>query len=485
MQNVLTTKQKALAINLDNRIYGTFAEIGAGQETVRHFFRSGGASGTIAKAMSAYDKAFSDAIYGKESDSRYVTESRLRKMLKYESRLIEERLSDDETSHDKMFFTYANTVATIDFSKTFKGHGWMGLRFRLSPNEGYNEVMLHINFRENNARLQQETLGIMGVNLIYGCYNYSDTPRKIIHNLYDNLHLDQIEVDTVNFEGPRFMHIDNRLISFELVKKGMTNAVIFGPDGNNILPAQLLYKKNILAMRGSFCPVTKVSVDMLERSYQLFAKKKNIEKNNLEVLCEITMKNLSVGSGHTNIQMQSVNERDFLDRADALCSLGNTVLISNFSEYYKLIEYFSQYTQQDIGIVMGVNNLLAVFNEDYYTELPGGILEAFGKLFAKNVEVFLYPVKGKNNEVKDSSNIDVPERIAGLYEYFCKNQRIKDIKNVDPKILDIQSRKILQMIQGQKTGWEDKLPEGVPQFIKIKRMFGYKKPVILKEITPR
>lgn len=486
MDNVLTTKQKALAINLNNKIYGTFAEIGAGQETVRHFFRSGGASGTIAKAMSAYDKDFSDSIYGREIDSRYVTESRLKRMLTYESDLIEERLNKDHQS-DKLFFTYANTVATIDFAKTFKGHGWMGIRFRLHPQEAYSEIMIHVNFKQNDAQLQQETLGMMGVNLIYGSYFHNDAPRKIIHTLYDNIHLDQIEVDTVNFSGSRFMHIDNRLISFELVKKGMTNAVMFGSDGNNILPAQLLYKKNILAMRGSFRPVTKVNVDMLEKGYEAFLRRKNVSQSNLEVLCEITLKHLSGGGNDPKTmdsQMQMINERDFLDRADILCSLGNTVMISNFSEYYKLTEYFSKYTGENIGIIMGVGNLLEVLNEEYYIGLPGGILEAFGKLLSKNIEIFLYPLMGKDGKMRDSNSLEVNKSIQSLYDYFKTTQRIKDLKGVDPNILKIHSRKVLQMIDKNISGWEEQLPEGVPQFIKIKRMFGYKKPVIIKDITP-
>ena len=265
ISKVLTIKQKALQINLNDNIYGTFAEIGAGQETVRNFFRAGGASGTIAKAMSAYDKDFSDAIYGIEKDGRYVTESRLKRMLTYEIDLIEERLSRKK-HQENIFFSYANTVATIDFSKKFKGHGWVGVKFQLDPLEGYNEIIIHIRFKQTNTQLQQETLGVLGVNLIFAGFYMHDNPKEIVKSLYDNIEKDQIEIDMINFSGSRFTYVDNRLMSLQLVKNEMTNAVMFGPDGNNLLPAQELYKKNILALRGSFRPVTKVNMDIYQKS---------------------------------------------------------------------------------------------------------------------------------------------------------------------------------------------------------------------------
>ena len=260
-EEIPSLKTKALRINLNENIYGTFAEIGAGQETVRHFFRAGGASGTIAKAMSAYDKDFSDDIYGVEDDGRYVTEARLRKMLSHEMKLIEKRITRDKHPN-KMFFTFANTVATIDFAKQFKGHGWVGIKYQLDAEQDYNEIVLHVRFKEIDARLQQETLGVLGLNLIYGAFYKYNVPKKLLRYLYDHLNKDQLEIDTVNFSGPAFKDVDNRLMSLQLVKNGMTDAVMFSPDGNNVLPARELYKKNILTLRGSFRPVTKVNMQM-------------------------------------------------------------------------------------------------------------------------------------------------------------------------------------------------------------------------------
>ena len=367
-EDIPSLKTKALRINLNENIYGTFAEIGAGQETVRQFFRAGGASGTIAKAMSAYDKAFSDAIYGIEDDKRYVTEARLRKMLDHEINLVEERIGR-EHHPNKMFFAYANTVATIDFAKKYKGHGWVGIKYQVEAEQPYNEIVLHIRFKENDARLQQETLGILGTNLIYGAFYKYNVPKKLLKYLYDHLDKDQIEIDTINFAGPVFEDVDNRLMSLQLVKNGMTDAVMFAPDGNNVLPARVLYKKNILALRGSFRPVTKVNMDMFEKSHEMFLKENKVDQEKTEVVFEITLSNLRAEG--------EIDEQDFMDRARLLCSLGQTVLISNFQEYYKLVEYFSQYSKNRMGLAMGVNNLVDIFDEKYYRHLSGGILEAF------------------------------------------------------------------------------------------------------------
>jgi len=465
IENIPSIKRKSLRINLNAHIYGTFAEIGAGQETVRNFFRAGGASGTIAKAMSAYDKDFSDAVYGVEPDNRYVTEPRLKRMLSHEIELMEDRLS--RTKHpDKLFFTFANTVATIDFAKKFKGHGWVGVKFQLDPLEGYNEIILHIRFRQTDARLQQETLGTLGVNLLYGAFYMNDRPKDLLASLYDHLDKDQIEIDMVNFSGPRFMYVDNRLMSLQLVKNGMTDAVMFGPDGNNLHPAQELYKKNILALRGSFRPVTKVNMDMFEKAYEMFLAEKTVKEDKARVIFEITLANLRAEG--------EINERDFLDRAELLCSLGQTVMITNFQEYYKLVEYFAEFTKERMALAMGVYNLVQIFDEKYYRHLSGGILEAFGKLFFKDLKVYLYPLKDeKSGEFITSESLKVHPRMKELYKFFKYNGKMLDIKDYNPENLDIFSRKVLKMIGDCDEGWEEMLPEGVSDIIKDQRLFGF------------
>ena len=461
-ENILSTKDKALRINLNENIYGTFSEIGAGQEVARHFFRAGGASGTIAKTMSAYDKGFSDAIYGIENDLRYVTQSRLTKMLNHEISLLESRV-DRAVHTEKMFFSFANTVATIDFAKKYKGHGWMGIKFQTESSSEYSEIKLHVRFHLPEAKAQQEILGLMGVNLIYGAYYKHNKPRSLIKYLYDHIDPTTIEIDTINFSGPLFKDVDNRLLSLELIKNGMTQAVMFGPDGKNILPAAELYKKNILTIRGSFRPVTKVNEDMYEKSLKIIKKDKGFTDKNTISIFEITLSNLT--------SQGKLDEQDFLDRAKLLCSMGKTVMITNFQEYYKLSEYFSKYTDKKVFLTMGVDNLIKVFDENYYTDLEGGILEAFSKLFTKNITILLYPMLQKN-KIIDSSNLVVSRSMKNLYKYFVKNLRILDISDYNRTYLSIFSWDVLKKIQSNQKGWESSLPDNVSDLIKEKKLFG-------------
>ena len=458
-------QRKSLRINLNENIYGTFVEIGAGQEVARHFYRVGAASGTIAKSMSAYDKSFSDSIYGKEDDSRYVTQNRLDKMLSHEMNLLEKRISRDEYP-DKFFFVYANTVATIDFVKKFKGHGWMGIRFQTDPNDDYSEIKLHLRFHQNEAKLQQESLGIMGVNLIYGAFYKHNEPLKLMKYLYDHIDDQSIEIDTINFNGPLFKDVDNRLISLELVRLGMTDAVVFDETGTNVLPAQVLYKKNILTLRGSYRPITKVNEEMFKKSLEAFLEEKGVKKENTIVLLEITLSNLrSTGD---------IDDSDYLDRAKLLCSLGHMVMISNFSEYYKLVKYLTSYTTKQLGLTMGVTNLVEIFDQKYYDGVKGGILEAFGNIFKNNMKIYLYPVLDKQKDnVIDSNNLKLEDNMKEFYKYFKVNDKIRDLE-FNKDYLSIFSKDVLKQIKNKTPGWEDKLPEGVSDLIIKKKMFGYK-----------
>jgi len=462
---VLSAAQKALRTNLNPNIYGSFAEIGAGQETVRHFFRAGGASGTIAKAMSAYDKEFSDAIYGQEDAGRYVTENRLRKMLNHEYQLLHERINR-ETSPNKCFFAFANTVATINFAKTFKGHGWLGVRYQTRPDREANEVIVHVRLHEDNPKYQQETIGAMGVNLIYAAYNLYEEPKSFLLSLYDGIDRTAIEVDLINFSGPDFDHIDNRLMSLQLIKNGFTDAVIFGPEGKNLLPAELLYKKNILAMRGSFRPVTRVNMDMIKKGYKQFIKSKNVQKDDAVVLFEITLNNLLADG--------KLDEQDFLDRADILCSIGQTVLISNYQEYYRLVDYFAGFTKKRIGLIMGIPSLQEIFDDKYYEHLTGGILEAMGRLFSKSLVIYAYPFRGETS-ITTVSDIVVNDLFRNIFDYLKQARRVRDIEDFDPDILSIWSREVLHKIRSGETGWEESLPTYVDKIIKEKGLFGYPK----------
>ncbi|MCB0790569.1 MAG: TonB-dependent receptor [Flavobacteriales bacterium] len=465
----LSPGQKARKVNMDPDLYGTFAEIGLGQETVRHFFRAGGASQTIAKAMSAYDKDFSNAIYGPEPGNRFVCESRLKNMLRHEYGLIVERLSRQDHP-SKKFFTFANTLASSTYERPHSGHGWIGVRFQTAPDRPTNDVIIHVRLHDPDISLQQETIGHLGVNLLYGCVFHHDDPREIMTGLYDNVSRHVLEVDMIQMNGPDFAHIDNRLLSLQLVRRGYTDAVIFGPDGQNLQASDVLYKKNILTIRGSFRPVTKVNIDMIMNGYNMFIKENRVERTNLQVLFEITLNNLQADTG-------SVDEKDFIDRADILCSLGQTVLISNYQEYYKLVEYFSRYTKARMGLIMGVNNLIEVFDEKYYRHLNGGMLEAFGILFTRDLKIYVYPSQpSADSAVMTTTSMPVHPRLRPLYEYLLYNKRIVDIDSFDPSVLTIFSTHVLQMIRGGSPGWEDMVPPYVDNMIKDNRLFGYVPP---------
>lgn len=462
---ILSAKQKALRINLNQDIYGTFAEIGAGQEVVRHFFRAGGASGTIAKAISAYDKDFSDALYGTEAKGRYVCQTRLEKMLKHEYHLIEERLPRDKHP-SKQYFTFANTVATINYQKTSQGHGWFGVKFQTSPNEEPSEVFLHARLHESDALQQQITTGKLGVNLIYGCFFLNTNPREILLSLYDNIEKDHMEIDMIQMNGPAFKDVDNRILSLQLVKQGMTDAVIFTPDRVNKQASDILYKKNILAIRGSFRPVTKVNIDMIAKGLKKFKEEPKVDPDNIQVLFEITLNNLK-GEG-------DIDEQDFLDRADILCSIGQTVLISNYQKYYKLIEFFSRYTKKRMGVIMGAATLLEIFNEKYYRGLNGGILEAFGILFSRDLKILLYPWKNqKTNELWTTKTSPIHPRLQPLFNYLTFNKKIVDIEDYNEEVLSIFSTEAFRRINSGEGDWEKMVPDFVDRIIKEKCLFGY------------
>ncbi|PYI62805.1 MAG: nicotinate-nucleotide adenylyltransferase, partial [Verrucomicrobia bacterium] len=365
----IATDEKALRINLDPAKYGTFAEIGAGQEVARRFFRVGGGAGTIAKTMSAYDMTFSDAIYGRAN--RYVSRVRLQKMLDHEYDLLIERL-DRKFGNEKTFFVFADTVAARSFKERNESHGWLGVRFQSQPRAQPSQIIIHVRLLDEGNVEQQEALGVIGVNLLHGAF-YDRQPEKLISSLQENLAPGRIEVDMIKFSGPLFQNVDNRLMSLQLVSQGLTNAVMFKADGETVQPAEVFYKKAILVERGSFRPVTYATNDMLDGARRVFLAQSGCSEDDLIVLMEMTLEHLLAGG--------QLDHPDFLARVDVLGALGRTVLISRFGEYYRLAGYLFRYTNKPIGLVMGVPSLIQIFNEKYYTKLEGGILEALGRMF--------------------------------------------------------------------------------------------------------
>lgn len=462
--SVLDTRQKALEINLDRSIFGSFGEIGAGQEISRLFFQAGGAAGTIAKSLSAYDMMMSDAVYGKRP-TRYVSKERLQQMLKKEYNDLMTRLAGKEPN--KRYFAICNTVEAINYDRSNKSHGWMGVKFQLNPGEAPNKVIIHIRLLDRENIQQQQILGILGVNLLYGCYHLHHDPKTILEHMNDNLIPGRMQIDMVHMSGPAFKNVDNRLLSLFLVKNKMADACMFQPDGTTIHPTEVLYKRDILALRGRFRPVTKVHLDMLKNGLRQFEKDDRVKnKDKITMITEITLKDLGGKEG--------LAESDFLDRVDILTSLGQTVLISNFQEYYKLVQYLTRYnTGAQIALILGANSMINVFNEKYYGKLSGGLLESFGLLFHKDVRLYLYPYKF-GNEIIDSSSMIVPKKLTHLYQYLVDNKRIVDYENYDKEILHIFSNKVLSKIQENDKSWEKMVPPIVARIIKANNLFNWK-----------
>lgn len=474
-RRILETEQKALEINLDERVYGAFAEIGAGQEVARHFFQAGAAAGTIAKTMSAYDKVVSDEIYGTEEQGkgRYVCESRLYKMLAHEYALMEGRLRTLRPA--QCFFAFADTVAAINYQKTIKGDGWLGLRFQLKPGTVPNDLVLHVRLLDQDNRLQQQAVGILGVNMLYACYRYQNDPETLTRSLIDNLQ-GRVKIDMVRLQGPDFQDLDNRLVCLWLVKNQLSEIAIFGPDSNPLHAGEFLYKKSILVARGSYRPPTLVQQDMIRCAYKQFRAEPDLDADNTFFLTEITLENLRADG--------ELSERDFIDRADILCALGQTVIISDCVQHKRLISYFADYRIPHIGLAMGARKLQNILRETSEAN-PNNLLVAFGEVFPRNVRFYVYPclpavtlsetiTQGETITYQTSQNLPIPQAIHFLYDHLLENRNIVDIQGFDPNILNIYHKEVLEQIQHGESGWEEKVPPPVALLIQAKRLFGYK-----------
>ena len=459
---ILTVHQKALKINLDPLRYGTFAEIGAGQEVARWFFKVGAAAGTISKSISAYDMAVSDAIYGR--CKRYVSRERLQSMLDYEHGLNIERLRPSR-GDSTAFFAFADTVSARNFHGTNECHGWMGVKFQAHPRDEDSQVTIHVRMLDHENSLQQEALGIVGVNLLFGAFFYQHKPELMLESLLDNLTTERIEIDMIEFSGIEFRHVDNRVMSLKLVQLGLTGAAMFGPSGEVLQPSEVLRKRPILVERGSFRPVTKVNIDMINGAHASFAAEHEVQAGQIVELMEITMRNLLVTG--------KIDLGDFLARADVLAAAGKTVLISDYFEYYRLAAYLNRYTSEPIAVTMGVASLLDLFEEQYYTELEGGILEAFGKLFTKDLRIYVYPSRDKDGVLRTAHNLPIKDGMRNLYQHLVERGKIKQLDNFDESLLHILSRDVLQRIKGADRSWEAMVPPEIAEIIKRRRFFGY------------
>lgn len=489
----IAPSQKALDINLAATKYGTFAEIGAGQEVVRWFFRVGGAANTIAKSISAYDMTISDAIYGE--CARYVSRERLEKMLQYEFDLLVERL-DEKRGETSEFFSFADTVATRNFKGTNECHGWMGLRFQIDPRGPAHQILVHVRMLDADRVAQQEALGIFGINFCFASFfNYHNEDR-FLSSLLDGLTTERIEVDMILFEGEEFEKRDPRMTAVRMVKLGLTDAAMFLPDGTVLQPSEALYKRPVVVERGSFRPPTHVNMDMLECARAQFVADWGGDAENPLVLFEITMRQLAIKDGRT-VEEGEVDWDDFLARCELLASTGATVLISDYIEYYRLAQYLGRYTKKKIAMAMGVPSLRDLFDEKYYEHLEGGILESFGRLFKNDLRLYVYPFLEDANHLITVPRLRVAPHLQNLYQHLLDNGSIQAIDFYDRRHLGIFSRDVLRRIGENDPSWETMVPEGVAALIKEHGYFGFnsgkvaqpletvpeEKPVIKEEVV--
>ncbi|GMR22221.1 MAG: hypothetical protein BMS9Abin37_0555 [Acidobacteriota bacterium] len=454
--------QKALEINLDSSRYGSFAEIGAGQEVARWFFRVGAAAGTIAKSVSAYDMKVSDAIYGKPQ--RYVSRSRLVAMLEREHALNLERLSESRGS-DTAFFAFADTVAAQSYSGTSDCHAWMGIRFQASPGAGDSQIVLHVRMLDSQNLQQQEALGIIGVNLVYGAFHHAHEPRRLIESLLDDLSTDRIEVDMIAFSGEAFREVDNRVMALKLVQLGLTPAAMFAASGEALHISEVIYGKPVLVQRGRFRPPTLVNRDMQLGALSRFLEEPEVEEEAVVSLLEMTLPDLSVDG--------EIEFGDFLGRIDVLSAGKFSVLISNYTLYFRLAEYLARNTRKPIGIALGIRNVRDIFDEKHYQELGGGILEATGRLFKNQLRLFVYPaLEPGSGELVTADSLEIESDINVLYRYLVEHDYIRAIEGFDEKNLQIHSEDVLLRIRSGDPSWAEMVPPLVAKAIKSRRLFG-------------
>lgn len=431
-REILETKRKALKINLDESIYGTFAEIGAGQEVARNFFTAGAASGTIAKTMSAYDMVFSNSIYGAEESGRYVSESRLDKMIQHEFELLSERLTGPKYK-GKTFFAFADTVTTLNFNKTNDPHGWLGIRFQLTPGGEPNDIVFHVRLLDSDSSLQQNVLGVLGVNLVYAAYYYHDNVQNMIESLVDNLSVGSVEIDLISLSGPQFKNANDRLVNLYLIAKGFSGAAIFDQAGQARQSKDILYKKDVMILRTKFGQKSKPNFDLFNKAVEQFKRSQNVDDKNLIVLIEVLMSN------YLDEQAELGNEEleRFAKRAEELCATGNYVIVSDFTRNHKLAQYLSRCNPNSVGISTNIANLKNIFNSKNYSDnYTDELLAYISDLFSKNVKLYAYPYLDKeNNQIVTTRNMPVSKEAKPLFDFLIQNSYIMDIDDYDTKFV--------------------------------------------------
>jgi hypothetical protein len=461
---ILSTLEKAQEINFSGRHYGTIAEIGAGQEVARWFFQAGGAAGTVAKSISAYDMTFSNAIYGKSG--RFVSRERLKEMLDYEYRLLVERLGTERGDQTR-FFVFADTVTARSHKHASDGKGWLGIRFQTEANRAPGEIHLHVRLMDPTNSEQMEVLGMLGVNLIHAAFLHWRNPEEVLNRLMDGIRYGRLEVDMVAFGGPVFSRVDNRLASLKLVRSNLTPVSLFAATGENLEAEDSFYNKSVLLLRGHYRPITNFHMRMMSKASAIFRADPANKGREIVEVCEITMRNL--------VRSRKAGIEDFLDRVDCMGALKRTVMVSNIFRFHRLAQYLTQRTKGCVGFVIGVPLLSKMLEEQFYSDLPGGILEAMGRLFLPGVRLLVQPgYDPVNGAFVTGHSLVVPEPIREIYEYLVRTGRIVDLSGEEKDLPSCSSSEILRNIRSGKKGWEKNVPSPVANLIRRRRLFSYR-----------
>lgn len=424
----LDTRRKALTINLDPNIYGTFAEIGAGQEVARNFFTAGAASGTIAKTMSAYDMTFSNEIYGAEESGRYVSKSRLEKMLNHEFELLGERLCGVKYEQRK-FFSFADTVTTLNFNKSNDPHGWLGIKFQLEPCGPANEIIFHVRLLDSDATLQQNILGILGVNLVYAAFYHHNDTQMMIESLADNLSTGSVEIDLINVKGPAFADVSEVLVNLYLIQKGFSPAAVFIPEVGVMQAKDLMYKKNIMILRTRFNQKTKPDFDLFDHAVTQYKFHMGIKDADSITMAELTLNNM--------METALLADNELLERvskrAADILQMGHAVIISNFNRHNKLAKYLAKCKPQSVGITTSIANLKHIFlSENYSASYTNELLAYVSDLFSGNVKLLAFPYRDiKNKKMVTTKNLEVSAEAKPLFDFLLLNKYIIDIEDIE------------------------------------------------------
>ena len=467
-RQILDTDQKALEINLTDRVYGTFAEIGAGQEVARIFFKVGAAAGTIAKTMSAYDKTFSDRIYGTENSGRYVCEHRLYKMLDHEYDLLHTRLRDERP--EDRFFVFADTIAALNYQKTIKGNGWMGVRFQLRHDQPPNDFVLHVKMLDHDTQLQQSAIGVLGVNMIYACFNFSNDIEAFLDSLLDGIR-DRVIIDLVRLTGPDFTEIDNRLICLRMVQRGLTDVAMFDTNGQGIHGSEFLYKRSLMVVRGNFRPPTFVTEDVFQVAFAQFKEEPEVDSDRAEIMAELTLDYLAKDG--------QIDIHDFLSRAECLAALGHKVIVSNCSNHISLIHYLQDFRIARLGLVIGVRELTDLINEKYREHADGMLLAEFGHLFTKNLKVYAYPALSDNlDRLITLDDLPIEKGVQFLMKFLLENHLVVPIHKYNRDILSIIPHDVYANMQQDNSEWEKYVSRKIVSLIRAQNLFGLKANVI-------